>query len=187
MPHRNWLLLVILAGLVGFGWYLNQRDPQQPDSPATPAPTEAFLWADETRIVKFRLSGASGEYTQLERGQDGAWMVETAAASGTADQASSEMAASQVGSLRIINTLDAPPALQAIGLDNPQYTLTVTDNSGEQVFRVGAVTLTGSGYYVLDSTGNVSIVSKFGLDALLTLLAAPPFGQTPIPNATTAP
>ncbi len=190
MPHRNtWLLLVILAGLVGLGWFLNQRAQAPAAETATPLPTAAFLYAPESgvQIVKFRLGSASGEYTQLERGADGAWVVETAASRGIANPSSSEMAATQVGALRILNTLDSPPALDAIGLEEPQYTLVVSNSSGQQVFQIGTATVTGSGYYARDANGTVVIVGKFGLDALLNLLSAPPFAQTPTPGATSAP
>jgi hypothetical protein len=148
MSQRNvWLLLVILAGLVGLGWYLNQRSPQTQAPTATPAPTPAFLIVnDSTQIVNFSLLDASGEYTTLTRGADGMWILKTRTFNGMADTGQAESAAAQVSALRIINTLDYPPALAEIGLEYPAYTLKVTTTAGEQITRIGNTTVTGSGY-----------------------------------------
>ncbi len=189
MSQRNaWLLLVILAGLVGLGWYLNQRSPQTQAPTATPAPTPAFLIVnDSTQIVNFSLLDASGEYTSLARGAGGVWTMETRAFNGMADPGQAESAAAQVSALRIVNTLDYPPALAEIGLELPAYTLKVTSTTGEQIILIGNATVTGSGYYILDPGGKVQVVSKFGIDALLNLLSAPPYAQTPAPSPEAAP
>ncbi len=183
-----WILLVILAGLVGLGWYLNQRPTQTQTPTVTPAPTPAFLFVnDSTQIVNFSLLDASGEYSTLTRGAGGVWVLETRSYNGNADQGQAEAAASQVAALRILNTLDSPPALADIGLEPPAYTLKVTTAAGEQTTRIGIATVTGSGYYVLDANGNVRIVSKFGIDALLNLLTTPPIAQTPTPSPEATP
>ncbi|MEJ5223492.1 MAG: DUF4340 domain-containing protein [Anaerolineales bacterium] len=183
-----WLLLIILAGLVGLGWYLNQRPTQTQTPTVTPAPTPAFLFVnDSTQIVNFSLLDASGEYSTLTRGAGGVWMLETRSYNGNADQGQAEAAASQVAALRILNTLDSTPALADIGLEPPAYTLKVTTAGGEQTVKIGNATVTGSGYYVLNADGTVSIVSKFGIDALLNLLTTPPFAQTPTPSPEATP
>lgn len=189
MSQRNaWLLLVILAGLVGLGWYLNQRSPQAQEITPTAAPTAAFVFVPEsTQIVNFSLLDASGEYTTLARGAGGVWMMETRAFNGMADAGQAESAATQVSALRILNTLDSPPALADIGLELPAYTLKVTTTAGEQIIRIGNPTVTGSGYYILDSNNRVLVVSKFGIDALLNLLSTPPYAQTPTPSPEATP
>ncbi len=182
------VLLVILAAVIGLGWYLNQRSTDASTPTVTPAPTAAFLFASESgQIVKFSLFDASGKYTTLTRGAGGAWMIETDSHNGIADQGQAEAAATQIATLRILRTLDAPPAASEIGLDAPAYTLKVFTANGEQTAHIGNATVTGSGYYIQDFDGNVSIVSKFGVDALLNLLTNPPFAETPTPSPEATP
>lgn len=182
------VLLIILAAVIGLGWYLNQHGSGASTPTATPAPTAAFLFASESgQIVKFSLLAASDKYTTLTRGADGVWMIETDSQNGMADQGQAEAAATQIATLRILRTLDAPPAAAEIGLDAPAYTLKVSTANGEQTVQIGNATVTGSGYYIRDFDGNVSIVSKFGVDALLNLLTNPPFAETPTPTPQATP
>ena len=53
----------------------------------------------------------------------------------------------------------------------------------ERTVNIGVVTPSESGYYVQDAAGgDVVIVSKSGIDALLMLLTNPPYLETLTPN-----
>jgi hypothetical protein len=85
--------------------------------------------------------------------------------------------------MRILEKIDKiDPDL--IGLKEPAYILTVKFSNGtERSAHIGVVTPSESGYYVQDSSGgNVLIISKSSVDALLGLLNAPPYLESPTPS-----
>jgi hypothetical protein len=87
----------------------------------------------------------------------------------------------QLAVMQPISTLNPPPAESEIGLDPPAYTITLTDESGnDTVMEVGAHTPTQSGYY-LRMTGTVYVVSTATIDEIVGMLANPP---VPVPTAT---
>jgi hypothetical protein len=71
-----------------------------------------------------------------------------------------------------------------VGLREPDYVLTVKFSNGtERSTHIGVVTPSESGYYVQDSSGgDVFIISKSSVDALLGLLNTPPYLETPTPS-----
>jgi hypothetical protein len=101
-----------------------------------------------------------------------------------AEQGAAEAAASQVTTMRILDTVpDVDPKI--VGLDVPEYVLTIKFTSGgERTVDVGVITPTESGYYVRDAD-TVVIVSRSAIDALLGLLTSPPYLETPTPEAGT--
>jgi hypothetical protein len=78
--------------------------------------------------------------------------------------------------------------LDVVGLDKPSYIMSFkfTDGSSHTL-NVGAVTPIQDGYYTSLDGGSVRIVDKQGLDALIQLLAEPPYVATPVPPATLTP
>jgi hypothetical protein len=102
-----------------------------------------------------------------------------------ADQAAAEAAASQVTTMRILdNVPDLDPSI--VGLEDPEYVLTVTFAAGGQrTVDIGVITPTENGYYVRGAADGILIVSKSAIDALLQLLTHPPYLETPIPALTT--
>jgi hypothetical protein len=120
----------------------------------------------------------------VARNAENAWALilpEEAAA----DQGSAESAATQVTTMRILQRVpDLAP--EAVGLDDPEYTLVVRfTNDVERTVEVGVLTPTESGYYARGADGEVVIVSRSSVDALLRLLANPPYLETPTPLPST--
>ena len=54
----------------------------------------------------------------------------------------------------------------------------------ERKAQVGVITPTDSGYYVLNTAGEVVVVSKSSIDSLLELLKNPPYLETLTPSPT---
>ena len=188
------LILMVLAGAY---YYLKNRPQPEPELTGTPEATEQITYlftADEGVPTSIRLESKAGETVELARGTDNAWVVKSPIEA-KADQGSSEAAASQVTTMRILEKL---PTLdpEIAGLKSPEYVLTVKFNGGtERTVNIGVVTPSESGYYVQDAFGgDVMIVSKSAVDPLLMLLTAPPYletltpsptvTETPIPSAT---
>jgi len=176
------LLLLVLAGIY---YYLNNRE-QPADITVTLEPeTEvSYLFTAEDGLpTSIRIETKAGEKVEVARGADNAWKLILPLAA-KADQAAAEAAASQVTTLRILDTVpDVEPEI--VGLSSPEYTLIIHFTSGvERKAEIGVITPTESGYYVRDAD-KIVIVSRSAIDPLVGLLTNPPYLETPIPASAT--
>ena len=179
--------IVLLLVLAGAYYYLNNREqPAEIEltvEPSSEVAQEYLFTAEEGTPTSIRIESKSGETVEVARGEDNAWtLVQPVEAK--ADQGAAEAAASQVTTMPI---LDAVPDLDPgiIGLDDPEYVLTMKfTGGGERTVDVGVITPTESGYYVRESD-KIVIVSRSAIDALLGLLTNPPYLETPTPAPVT--
>lgn len=177
------LLLVVMAGLY---YYLNNREqPADISLTLTPeAETTYVFTAEEGLPTTIRIEARSGEVVEVARNGEGAWeliLPEKAAA----EQAAVEAAASQVTTMRV---LDSVPNVdpEVVGLADPEYVLSVVFTSDvERIAEIGVITPTESGYYVRNPEGGIVIVSRSAVDSLLALLSSPPYLETPTPSEDT--
>lgn len=175
--------ITILLVLAGAYYYLNNRaQSAEPTATLDPVDEVTYLFsADEGIPTSIVVEAKSGEISGIARNEENAWNL-TQPVKADAEQGASEAAASQVTTMRVLDTIPAvEPGM--VGLSDPEYTLTVRFNDGtERTLHVGVVTPTESGYYVQEASGgDVKIVSKSSVDAVLRLLTAPPYLQTPTP------
>jgi len=175
-----------LLTLAGAYYYIKNR-PQPADILVTPEASEQITYlftAEEGVPTSIRIESKAGEKVEVVRDASNAWAL-TLPLEAKADQASAEAAAAQVTTMRI---LDKVPNLDPsiAGLQTPEYVLTVKFNGNvERTVNIGVVTPSESGYYVQDASGgDVQIVSKSSVDALLSLLTSPPYLETLTPSAT---
>ncbi len=186
MFKRNtWFLLALFAALAGFAVYLNYKpETETPDADATPPPTAApieYLFpAQEEEPTSLLIESREGEAVRLERGENG-WAL-TRPLAAEANQGSVEAAISQLAALSVVTRLELDPA--DVGLQSPAYTITVGFSSGRFIrARIGDETPTGTGYYVRKDEGNILVINKYGLDALLDMLKSPPYLASPTPSS----
>lgn len=187
--------IVILLLLGGAYFYLKNRAPAAGEVAVTPeATTEVanyLFTADEGVPVDIRIQSKAGETVEVARDSTNLWAL-TAPTAAKADQGAAEAAATQVTTMRIVDKASAVDP-KVVGLDAPAYTLTVKfEGSGERTVNIGVVTPSESGYYVQNSSGgDVVIVSKSSVDALLSMLTTPPYQETltpsPVATETTIP
>jgi hypothetical protein len=174
------LLLVILAGVY---YYLNNREqPADIELTVEPESEVAYLFrAEEGLPSSIRVEAKTGEEVEIARGADDAWTV-IAPREAAADQAAAGAAASQVSTLRILDTVpDVDPEI--VGLTDPEYIVTVRFSSGgERKAEIGVITPTENGYYVRDEDGEILIISKSAIDSLIGLLTNPPYVETLTPS-----
>jgi hypothetical protein len=178
--------IILLLLLVGAYYYLNNREqPAEIELTVTVEPGaevgEAYLITDEEGTPSsIRIESKSGETVEVARGEDNAWAL-TQPIEAKAEQGAAEAAATQVTTMRIIDTVpDIDPKI--VGLDDPEYVLTVKfAGGGERTVDVGVITPTESGYYVRDAADKIVIVSRSAIDALLGLLTNPPYLETLTP------
>ena len=172
------ILLLVLAGAY---YYLNNREqPAEIEltvEPSSAVAQEYLFTAEEGTPTSIRIESKSGEIVEVARGEDNAWAL-TQPVEAKADQGAAEAAASQVTAMRILDTVpDLDPGI--IGLESPEYVLTLKFTSGgERTVDIGVITPTESGYYVRDAD-KIVIVGRSAIDALLELLANPPYLETP--------
>jgi hypothetical protein len=184
MKRSTWIVLVIFLAMVGLMYYLSQNEPaEDEEAEATPVAPVEFLFTDIDGLpTSIDIQSATGEQVSISRNDTGVWVLKQPIEA-EADQGSAEAAASQLTSLRIVSRPEVAPA--DAGLDPPSYIMTVELTGGTvKTVRIGDITPTESGYYtsVEEDNGDVLIVSKTGLDALLTLVTSPPFAPTQTPS-----
>lgn len=179
--------VVLLLGLVGAYLYLRNREqPADIELTAEPELQVSYLFTEEAGTpTSIRLEGRSGETVEMARDAEGAWAL-TEPIEAKANQGSAEAAASQITTMRVLDTVPDVD-LDIVGLEDPEYVLTIGfTGGGERTVAVGVMTPTESGYYVRDTDGKVIIVSRSAIDALLGLLDNPPYLETPTASTATA-
>lgn len=188
MIRRNtWIVLVVLAGLVAFTYYNNNKKALEAMEELAPSTEESSILfsAEEGLPSSIRIVASTGERVELGRDAQGQWVLE-APEPAAAEQGMAEAAASQVSTLRVLAELDLSPDL--IGLTQPAYVMFLGFTGGaEHSLQVGDKTPSETGYYVRVDGGQAVIVSASGLDSLINLLEFPPYAATPTPSATAAP
>lgn len=183
MRRSTIIYLILFAIVLGAAYYFNNR-AETAEAEATPEATRPpieylFTSADGTP-TSMRIESKAGEVVEVARNAENAWAV-ILPDEAAADQGSSEAAATQVTTMRI---LERVPGLapEAVGLDDPEYTLSFKFSGGsERMVEVGVLTPTQSGYYVRGEDGGIVIVSRSAVDALLGLLTSPPYAPTETP------
>ena len=179
MKRSTWLLLVIFLALVSLLVYLNQKGPSAGEVDVTPTETVEYLLSETDGLpTSIDIKSATGEQVIVERNETGAWVLKQPVET-EANQGSAEAAASQLSSLLIVSRPGVAPG--EAGLAVPSYVMTVKLTGGTmKTVRIGALTPTGSGYYAtVNESEEVLILSKTGLDSLLTLIISPPYLSTP--------
>lgn len=179
--------IVILLALVGTYFYFRNREQQPVEdvliTPEATAEETRYLFNAEAGLpTSISIIAKTGETVEVTRDAENAWVL-TMPIEAKADAAASEAAASQVTTLRVLDSI--PDAdLDLLGLTVPDYILNIRfDSDTERIIKVGSVTPSESGYYVQDASGgDVLIASKSSLDALLGLLTMPPYLETPTPS-----
>ena len=178
--------IVILLALAGVYYYLNNREQPAADIEVTPEatleePVYLFTAADGVP-TSIHITSETGEVVEVARDADNSWKV-MLPIEGTADQGAAEAAASQVTTMRVLESIPDID-LDLVGVNEPDYTVNIQFSNGqERTLNIGVVTPTESGYYVQDASGgDVLIVTKSSLDALLGMLTLPPYLETPTPS-----
>jgi hypothetical protein len=182
IKRSTWIILAVLALVIGAYFLIKNRPESAPEETPT-ATVSAFIISEADGLLKsLRIYDSKSNIFQMRRDANNVWNV-VLPEPGAADQGLAGAAESQVGALRIVTTLETPPALSDIGLATPIYVLEFGFDDGvTHKLKVGNLAPTNSGYYAQYDDGNVYIVSQAGIDALLNLLAAPPYLPTATPT-----
>jgi hypothetical protein len=150
-------LVVVLAGLGGYIYYLNNREP----APSESLRQKAFTALEADAIQELRVV-ADGETTRLAK-ENGAWtIVEPLKAEADAQEA--DAIASSLASLDIEDVVDEKPAdLKTFGLDPARIEVAFTPKGqAEQRILLGDKTATDDGVYAkLASSPRVFTIQSY--------------------------
>jgi len=177
------LLFAILAGLY---YYLNNRPKDIADETptSTPASVEYLFDLSDGLPTRIRIESKAGEAVEVARDAENAWVL-TMPIEASADQGTVEAATGQITTIRVLDRIPDLPR-DAIGLDNPEYTLTIQFTGGvERIIEIGVLTPTGSGYYASRGDDNILIISNTVPDTFIGFLSDPPYlaTETPLPSS----
>lgn len=156
---RSTLVLVaLLAGLVGYIYYLNGRD-----TTSTDAKEKAFATLTEEEIEAIRIKSADGQTTRVQK-KDGAWtIVEPEAAA--ADQGELSSITSSLATLEIQRVVDEKASdLKQYGLEPARVEVEFSAKGAKESRRIelGEKTPTGGDLYArLPGQPRVFLVSSF--------------------------
>jgi hypothetical protein len=182
--QNTWILLVVLAALVGFSYYLTNQKIKQA-AQATPTTSTATLFSSsDGSPIDIKISDNIGNTFEVVRSASGAWAVKAPIVT-SADQGFAEAAASQISAITVIGNVQLGPDI--VGLDKPSYVINLTFSSNKtHKLTVGSVTPVQNGYYVQLDGSQIQIADKQGLDAVIGLLNNPPYAATltPVASAT---
>lgn len=180
------IYIILLAILAGLYFYLNNRSESIDTELSIPTstPTEYLFSFEDGLPTRIHIESENGEAVEVARDAENAWVL-LQPTEASADQGVVEAAASQITTLRIIDRVPGLAA-DAVGLDSPQFTITIQfTNDVERIIDIGVLTPTESGYYVSRGDGEILIVNNSALDALIELLTNPPYLATETPFLST--
>ncbi len=180
--QRTWLTLLILAVIVGVAYYLLEvrkiaEKPEETQYVWTPEEGQEITAIEVTDLI-------SGTVTRVEKGGEG-WQV-TQPITGPADAATCDSLAYTLSQLMIRRTIEnpAPEDLEAYGLQNPTYRVTIWAGARSMGLEVGA-RHPGGAYYVRktqNGPGPVMMVTDYLLEEALRILQEPPLATPPTPT-----
>ena len=186
MIRRNtWILLVLLALLIGAAFYFNHQK-NTAASAATPTSSQTFLFTSQDgNATDIKITDTAGKTVEISRNSTGTWVLKAPTAD-AADQTQAEAAATQVTTINMLGNVQIGPA--DVGLDNPSYTMTITfDSAKTHKVLIGSENPIETGYYVQMDGGPVEVADKSGIDSLTGMLTAPPYLATLTPTVTPTP
>lgn len=189
MRRSTLVILLLFLGMAGAYYYLNNRTPEVADIAVTLEPTTAVTYlfkAEDGVINAIRMEAKAGAVVALERNAEKLWALKLPSEA-SADQGSVEAAATQLAAIRVNETLSSNITIQDVGLDAPEYRITLKFASGvERKALIGVLTPSEAGYYVaLEGDARIFIINRDAVDVLSALLSNPPYAETPTPPPST--
>jgi hypothetical protein len=187
MRRSTTIILLLFLVAAGAYYFLNNRKQTETfDVLITPESTSeiSFLFDAKDGVpTSIRIESKTGEVVEVARNAENAWAL-ILPFEASADQGLAEAAASQVTTMLVqdrIPNID----LEIVGLASPEYVLTIKFTSAvERKAEIGVITPSEGGYYVRNEAGEIVIVGRDSLDALLSMLTNPPYLETPTPSPT---
>lgn len=183
---RRSTAVVVVVFLLALGALLFLRQNPSLLQSATPTPqatpfSKLLTEWKEADISQAVLQRSVGGTTTLTRNPDGSW---TNAAAGTVAPGKVEQLLSELLATNILVQMSADTKLEDLKLVTPGQIIVLRDNTGRQTtIKVGGMTPTESGYYVMMDEDTPVVVSKYAIEAVLKLFDEALPEATPTPTS----
>ena len=182
------ILLIIAVGLVvGYVWLQNQGSldfSSHSDEPtATSLPR--FIQLEASNLVSLKLTRPEQEDLIISKSADGGWQINVPGASVTEGNIAQIVA--EFNAIQVKQQLNLDLDLTTLGLDNPQYSFTLTQSDGTQhIIKIGNANPLNTDYYAQLDAGAPVLVSQGSIDNIVSIIesAATPPTPTPAPTET---
>ena len=182
------ILLIIAVGLVvGYVWLQNQGSLDFSSHSDEPTATSLphFIQLESSNLVLLKLTRPEQEDLIISKSEDGGWQINVPGASVTEGNIAQIVA--EFNAIQVKQQLNLDLDLTTLGLDNPQYSFTLTQGDGTQhIIKIGSTNPLNTDYYAQLDAGAPVLVSQGSIDNIVSIIesAATPPTPTPAPTKT---
>jgi len=182
------ILLIIAVGLVvGYVWLQNQGSLDFSSHSDEPTATSLphFIRLESSNLVLLKLTRPEQEDLIISKSEDGGWQINVPGASVTEGNIAQIVA--EFNAIQVKQQLNLDLDLTTLGLDNPQYSFTLTQGDGTQhIIKIGSANPLNTDYYAQLDAGAPVLVSQGSIDNIVSIIesAATPPTPTPAPTET---
>ncbi|MBN2501770.1 MAG: DUF4340 domain-containing protein [Anaerolineales bacterium] len=182
------IVFLVLVGVAVYVQYFREEAPAPTEEAlvldATVPVYEDLFDFDPTAVTGLRIDAADGRALVIEKNEDGAFvLVEPETSVELTDAVRIFDAIDTLARVEITFDLDPQIGLDALGLDDPDYEVTLSLEDGEEVdLLIGDQTPPKTGYYVQLAGDSPKAVSMYAIDNLLAFFDDPPAMPTPTPE-----
>ena len=182
------ILLIIAVGLVvGYVWLQNQGSLDFSSHSDEPTATSLphFIQLESSNLVLLKLTRPEQEDLIISKSEDGGWQINVPGASVTEGNIAQIVA--EFNAIQVKQQLNLDLDLTTLGLDNPQYSFTLSQGDGTQhIIKIGKANPLNTDYYAQLDAGTPVLVSQGSIDNIVSILesAATPPTPTPAPTET---
>jgi hypothetical protein len=185
MKRSTIIIVFIFIVLLAFTliWEKNRTD-NSATATVSSTPVSYLLTFDQNNLQEIQITDNQERSISIIKNETGTWAI-----LGDPDQPADgdkvQTLIDQLAALSILSTLDTAPDANVIGLDQPPFTIKLSQQNGVvNTVYVGNLTPTNSGYYVkLDGKSEIHIITKYNMDSITKILDNPPLPSTPTPEA----
>ncbi len=186
--RSTFILVLVFAILVGFAFLFQRYQANKAANTPTGTPLATSMPVFNlggAQVTDVQISSQAGKKIELYRDAGKSNWAITGLPAAKADALQIDKTVNPLLSLQVLDSLSQAPALDAVGLATPTYTITLTTADGQQISAlIGTLNAVGTGYYLRVGSGPVMIADNVVIDNVLNFLSQPPLVATPTPQVT---
>ena len=180
------ILLIIAVGLVvGYVWLQNQGSLDFSSHSNEPTATSLphLIQLESSNLVLLKLTRPEKEDLIISKSADGGWQINVPDASVTEGNIAQIVA--EFNAIQVKQQLNLDLDLTTLGLDNPQYSFTLTQGDGTQhIIKIGSANPLNTDYYAQLDAGAPVLVSQGSIDNIVSIIESAATQPTPTPAPT---
>ena len=187
MVKKSTLILLIIAVvlIVAYVWLQNQGGLDFSSHSNEPSATSLprFIQLESSNLVSLKLTRPEQEDLIISKSADGEWQINVPGASVTEGNIAQIVA--EFNAIQVKQQLNLDLDLKTLGLDNPQYSFTLTQSDGTQhIIKIGSANPLNTDYYAQLDAGAPVLVSQGSIDNIVSTLESAATTPTPTPAPT---